>query len=66
MAVNKKIKIFDANILKQYIEKKNIDGTSKPGFDEQQVTCCTACIVAVGVEEKHGYIDDELRKVIVD
>ena len=60
------MKIFDANRLKQHIEKKNIDETSKLGFDEQQVTCCNACIVAVGVEEKHSYNDDELRKVIVD
>ena len=62
MEVGKKMETCRANMLKQYIGRKNDDVTPEVDLRDRQVTSGNACTGVVGVEEEVGVNDDQLME----
>ena len=58
--VNKKVKMFHANMLKRYIERNDQDGAPQQNSDNNQVMSCDVCTGIIGKNEDLSVNDDEM------
>ena len=61
--VNKKVKMFHANMLKKYIETDDQDGAPQRNSDNNQVMSCEACTGIIGENEDLNVNDEEMMEL---
>ena len=61
--VNKKVKTFQANLLKKYIERADQDRAPKQNSDDNQVMSCDVCTGIIAGNENLSVNDDEMMQL---
>ena len=61
--VNKKVKTFQANLLKKYIERADQDGAPQQNSDDIQIMSCDVCTGIIGGNEDLSGNDDEMMEL---
>ena len=61
--VNKKVKMFHANMLKKYTERADQDEALQQSSDDKQVVSCDVCIEIIGGNEDLSVNNDEMMEL---
>ena len=60
--VNKKMKLFHANMLKKHIERADQDGAPQQNSGDNQAMSCNVCTGIIGGNEDLSVNDDEMME----
>ena len=61
--VNKKVRKFHANMVKQYIEKADQDGAPQQNTDDNELMSCGVCTGIIGGNENLSVNDEEMMEL---